>query len=366
MNKGGYVMKNLLENKVVYIIPCGAHKVKYIDILINVLHKYGARIYILPTPMARKIYDFDKDFKNCIVKCDFSKDESTHIPEEDVVLVAPCTFDTFNKVALGIADNYPLSVVHNAIGKKVTCILAPSMELALWENFALKDNLEKLSRQSNIKIVYPENIYDDAGKIVKMSMAPYEKIVDAVIHCFIKIKYEHSKVDYDISNLVEQHYHEFFLIGKQLEEGGYLKGSEGFIAKRIQEGILVTSTGSLVGNLEKCDLTLINSWNNKAILWSGSKIPTSEAPLVLELFEQYSDNVIIHGHCKAITYNSNMVKYASKEYLSYGSWGESQKITSLLNEFDGRAIMKLHGEIIIGDDFEKAFLKYKEMRYYER
>ena len=89
--------------------------------------------------------------------------------------------------------------------------------------------------------------------------------------------------------------------------------------------------------------------------------PSSEMPLILETFEAFPDaRVLIHGHCKDVTYSPKLLNYVSDEYLAYGQWGELFKVYPLLEKY-GLAIMKLHGEIVMGDDFDDALHRYKEL-----
>ena len=52
-------------------------------------------------------------------------------PPDGLVLVAPCSFNSLNKLAAGIADNLPLSVAAEAIGRETPVIVAPSLNAPL-------------------------------------------------------------------------------------------------------------------------------------------------------------------------------------------------------------------------------------------
>src|SRR5271156_4205581 len=52
-------------------------------------------------------------------------------PPRGVVLFAPCSFNSLNKLAHGIADNLALSVVAEAIGRDTPVIVAPSLNAPL-------------------------------------------------------------------------------------------------------------------------------------------------------------------------------------------------------------------------------------------
>lgn len=146
-----------------------------------------------------------------------------------------------------------------------------------------------------------------------------------------------------------------------MQENQYTNGVAGFIAIKIPEGVLITSTGASVGALKRENLTLILDWKDHIVSWAGKINPSSETPLVLELFEAFpKKSVIVHGHCKDITYSNKTLKYNSSEYLRYGEWGELYKIKPVMDKYQ-KGIMKLHGEIILADSFDDALKMYASM-----
>src|SRR6476646_1008312 len=55
-------------------------------------------------------------------------------PPFGLVLVAPCSFDSLNKLAAGIADNLALSVAAEAIGRATPVIVVVSVNVPLWNH----------------------------------------------------------------------------------------------------------------------------------------------------------------------------------------------------------------------------------------
>ena len=55
-------------------------------------------------------------------------------PPRGVVLFAPCSFNSLNKLAHGIADNLALSVVAEAIGRGTPVIVGPSLNAPLLDH----------------------------------------------------------------------------------------------------------------------------------------------------------------------------------------------------------------------------------------
>ena len=65
-------------------------------------------------------------------------------PPRGVVLFAPCSFNSINKLAHGIADNLALSVVAEAIGRGTPVIVGPSLNAPLLNHPEARASLRKL------------------------------------------------------------------------------------------------------------------------------------------------------------------------------------------------------------------------------
>ena len=61
-----------------------------------------------------------------------------------MVLFAPCSFNSLNKLAHGIADNLALSVVAEAIGRRTPVIVAPSLNQPLLDHPQAQASLRTL------------------------------------------------------------------------------------------------------------------------------------------------------------------------------------------------------------------------------
>jgi phosphopantothenoylcysteine synthetase/decarboxylase len=94
-------------------------------------------------------------------------------PPRGVVLFAPCSFNSLNKLAHGIADNLALSVVAEAIGRGTPVIVAPSLNAPLLAHPVAQASLKRLPTWRVI-IVPPV----DTGEGPRL--APSEQVLDAV------------------------------------------------------------------------------------------------------------------------------------------------------------------------------------------
>jgi phosphopantothenoylcysteine synthetase/decarboxylase len=76
------------------------------------------------------------------------------LPRPGAVLFAPCSFNSLNKLANGIADNLALSVVAEAIGRQTPVIVGPSLSRALRNHPVAQAFLRRLTTWS-VTIVTP-------------------------------------------------------------------------------------------------------------------------------------------------------------------------------------------------------------------
>ena len=90
------------------------------------------------------------------------------------LLVAPCTFNTFNKIALGLADNLATAMIADGLGAGQRVIIAPAMNRGLWSHPQTKASLERL--QTWGCAIVPPTITAD-----QVSMASVATIVAVVV-----------------------------------------------------------------------------------------------------------------------------------------------------------------------------------------
>ncbi len=90
-------------------------------------------------------------------------------PPRGVVLFAPCSFNSLNKLAQGIADSLALSVAAEAIGRGTPVIVAPSLNQPLLDHPVARASLARLP-EWGVRVVPP----------VGTLLAPTGVLLDAV------------------------------------------------------------------------------------------------------------------------------------------------------------------------------------------
>ncbi len=94
-------------------------------------------------------------------------------PPRGVLLFAPCSFNSLNKLAAGIADSLALSVAAEAIGRRTPVIVGPSLNQPLLDHPAAQASLARLAGWG-VQIVPP--VDDGRGPL----LAPTERLLAAV------------------------------------------------------------------------------------------------------------------------------------------------------------------------------------------
>lgn len=93
------------------------------------------------------------------------------------MLVAPCTFNSFNKLALGLADNLATAMVADAIGAGRPVFVAPSMNPGLWNHPRTRESCALL-RSWGCTVIDPQI------SPARVTMAPVATILAALVQHF--------------------------------------------------------------------------------------------------------------------------------------------------------------------------------------
>ena len=161
---------------VVYLVLSGTTTAARCPEILRGLRGLGfATVIALPTPNAsRTIAPRDlADVEGVQVVESYFDLAIRPRPPRGVVLFAPCSFNSLNKLAHGIADSLALSVVAEAIGRRTPVFVAPSLNQPLLEHPQAQESLRTLPAW-NVTIVPP--VDDGEGP----RLAPTAQLLDAV------------------------------------------------------------------------------------------------------------------------------------------------------------------------------------------
>lgn len=281
-------------------------------------------------------------------------------PDADAIIVAPTTFNSISKIALGIADNYALTKIAAAISLKKPVIIAPSYD-NVWHHPLNQKYLDIISSWG-VHVIYPDL------ELEHITMAPTQKIIDSLQARFSKVKFKSIQLkqtlelDNKLKQLRDKNRLTFKNIGIEANKDCHNSGVNGFLSIRDSDWMLITSTGSCLHELDMDDLVLVDikrSNKEKIIYWYGDKTPSSETPLCLSLYDQFLNiKAVAHTHCHLVTYSLDYLNLKTKTYIPYGEFENSADLIELIKT-NGFGILRLHGEVAIGNNIEEAYLKIK-------
>jgi phosphopantothenoylcysteine synthetase/decarboxylase len=141
---------------VLYLLVCGASTARRTPELVEALVQSVPNLVTVLTPNAHQVVsprELSMVPGHQVVESYFDEVILPR-PSEGVVLVAPCTFNTLNKLAHGIADNLPLSIAAEAIGRGTPVIVAVSVNPPLWAHPQAKQSVATL-RSWGVHVIEP-------------------------------------------------------------------------------------------------------------------------------------------------------------------------------------------------------------------
>ena len=126
-----------MPSRVLYLIACGAGAAPGVGRLVDQAQERRWDVHLIATPAARDFLDIAvlETQSGHAVRSEHlptrAGDTARSLPRTDAIIVAPATYNTINKWALGISDNYALSILAEAIGLAIPTVVLPFVNAAL-------------------------------------------------------------------------------------------------------------------------------------------------------------------------------------------------------------------------------------------
>ena len=152
----------MTDSRVLYILACAAPPTRHIRLGIETAQKQGWDVCLVMTPSARSWWtDSDIDDLASLtghpVRHTYKHpDQSDALPVADAMLVAPATFNTINKWALGISDTLVLGLITEAIGLRLPIVALPYLNAAQAAHPAL-DRSVRFLREQGVDVLLGED-----------------------------------------------------------------------------------------------------------------------------------------------------------------------------------------------------------------
>jgi len=158
---------------------------------------------------------------------------------------------------------------------------------------------------------------------------------------------------------------EIIQAGKRLYASGLVVAKSGNLSARFDnENILITGTGTFLGQLNEVDIVKVNLTTNK---FEGSLNPSSELPLHSLVYKNFPAKVVIHCHPPlingyfAVTKALKAMSFETKFYLGdipiipqeTPTVTDPTPVIAALGT-NNLVVLKNHGTVAIADKFEDA------------
>jgi hypothetical protein len=138
------------------IVVCAAGPASNIGTLIGLAHADGWTVNLISTPSALSFLDpaLSEQLTGSPVRSEYRNPQSgpRTLPAVEAVMVAPATYNTINKLAAGISDNYALGSVAEAIGCGTRVVIVPFVNAALAYRRPYRQAIESL-RTEGVTVV---------------------------------------------------------------------------------------------------------------------------------------------------------------------------------------------------------------------
>jgi phosphopantothenoylcysteine synthetase/decarboxylase len=140
--------------RVLAVIVCGAGPATAIGTLIQLASDRGWTVQVIATPAALDFFeqaDIEEQTGNP-VRSQYSAPGAPRSQVPDAIIVAPATYNTINKWALGISDTYALGVLAEITGLGVPIVVLPFVNTALASRPPFRRSVDAL-RAEGVRIL---------------------------------------------------------------------------------------------------------------------------------------------------------------------------------------------------------------------
>ena len=188
----------MLKNKKILLAVCGSIAFYKAYEILSLLKKQGADVYVALSDVALEFcsvsgFEALSEHKILSSKTQNWQDGVNHIAysKMDLVLIAPASVNTINKLTAGICDNVFMQTLIAA--SHVPLVVAPAANNNMIEHFATQNSLEILKKNGAL-VVEPVLKTLACGDVGKGGLASPEVIVEAAIKRLSKPLFAGKKV----------------------------------------------------------------------------------------------------------------------------------------------------------------------------
>ncbi|WDZ92270.1 flavoprotein [Nocardiopsis sp. HUAS JQ3] len=164
-------------SRTLYLVLSGAPAPEGAAELVRAFQNRDWRVTVLSTPTGVRFHDQERleELTGEPVRVDFRRPGTgKSLPPADAVLACPLTFNTVNKFAQGIADNFAVSLLCEMVGYRVPTVVVPHCKPQLASHPAFARSLETLRAMEAVTLLH------DPDAPYERRMPTWQRVVDTV------------------------------------------------------------------------------------------------------------------------------------------------------------------------------------------
>jgi cobyric acid synthase len=149
------------ERGLLFVVVCAAGPAGDVGRLVELAQDRGWIVQIIATPAALDFTDVAalEAQTGRPVRSQYRKPGEARSTEPDAIIVAPATFNTINRWANGISDNYALGILAEATGQSIPIVVLPFVNSALAERIAFQRSVEAL-RSEGVQVLLGRGAFE--------------------------------------------------------------------------------------------------------------------------------------------------------------------------------------------------------------
>jgi phosphopantothenoylcysteine synthetase/decarboxylase len=141
---------------VLYVVACGGPPAAQLDIFVGFAQRQAWDVCVIATPDGSRFLDAARlaELTGHPVRSQYKRpDEPDVLPPADAFVIAPATFSTVNRLALGISDTLALGLLNEGLGAGLPIIAAPWPNAALARHPAFQRSMGLL-REWGVRVIF--------------------------------------------------------------------------------------------------------------------------------------------------------------------------------------------------------------------
>jgi len=140
--------------RVLSVIVCGAGPASEVGSLVKLAQQRGWTVQLIATPAALDFLDIPalEALTGSPVRHGYRSPGEPRSRHADAVIVAPATYNTICKCALGISDTYALGILAEAVSFPIPVVILPFVNSALASRYPFQHAVDQL-RTEGVRVL---------------------------------------------------------------------------------------------------------------------------------------------------------------------------------------------------------------------